>query len=284
MPVGKNLWTIPADDCSDPGQPQHRPLNLHLAVEQPGNFCCDDGTCVDSELVCDNKVHCRDKTDERNCSLVVHKEGYSHILPPFTDGQQFSISAAVTVLNVFDINEDDSYIDIVILLHLHWFDSGLKFHFLKENQNRNSLTQSMKETIWTPKIIFEDLKKETPVEEPQFFVSRLTGPELNETDYTESYDGTDNPMNLLMKRRLILICPFLFQSYPFGIQTCVFRLYLQGGDNELAQLRPNISSIGPRHFGPYLIDSWAIEANHDHFTNIKYIGSKYLNMFSIKCL
>ena len=73
MPVGKNLWTIPADDCSDLAQPQHRPLNLHLAVERPGNFCCDDGTCVDSELVCDNKVHCRDKTDERNCSLVVHK-------------------------------------------------------------------------------------------------------------------------------------------------------------------------------------------------------------------
>ena len=69
MPVGKNLWTIPADDCSDPGQPQHRPLNLHLAVEQPGQFCCEDGACIPSELRCDNNNQCRDGSDERGCQV-----------------------------------------------------------------------------------------------------------------------------------------------------------------------------------------------------------------------
>ena len=88
----------------------------------------------------------------------------------------------------------------------------------------------------------------------------------------ESYDGSDNPISLVMKRRLIVLCPFDFQSFPFGRQTCTFRFYLQGRDNELAEVKPKIANIGPRHFGPYLINNWTIEFNYNKFTNTKYTG------------
>ena len=65
FPIGVNGWHFLDSDCVDPGQQvsyctvlyctvlyctgqQVRSLNLHLEVEQPGHFCCEDGTCVDS--------------------------------------------------------------------------------------------------------------------------------------------------------------------------------------------------------------------------------------------
>ena len=38
-----------------------RELLLHRTVPQPGHFCCGDGTCISSELVCDNNQHCEDR-------------------------------------------------------------------------------------------------------------------------------------------------------------------------------------------------------------------------------
>ena len=39
-------------------------LHLHLKVEKPGKFCCNDGVCIDSKYVCDQVPHCGDGEDE----------------------------------------------------------------------------------------------------------------------------------------------------------------------------------------------------------------------------
>ena len=179
----------------------------------------------------------------------------------------------MTILNVYDINEAESSVNLEFLLHLEWLDSGLEFKFLKENPDRNRISDKEENSIWTPEIIFEVLKKETPVEPPQYFVIRKKPPQpIFERDYIESYDGSDNPISLVMKRRLIILCPFDFQLFPFGRQSCTFRFYLRGRDNELAEVRPTIANIGPPHFGPYIINNWTIEFNYNKFTNTKYTG------------
>ena len=61
--------------CSDPGK-NYCALNLHLDVEQPGNFCCGDGTCISSELVCDNVAHCSNSEDETDCHILRVPEYY----------------------------------------------------------------------------------------------------------------------------------------------------------------------------------------------------------------
>ena len=277
LPLGRNRWLFEGSSCSDPGaSADYRTLNLHLDVEQPGHFCCDDGTCFNSELVCDNRADCYDKSDERNCSLVVTKFGHNLNRTPLPFNQadgKFSISAVLTILNVYDIDEADSSVDVEFLLQLEWLDSGLMFRFLKEDSNRNRLSYMEEKSIWTPQIIFEVLKKETPTEPLQFFVIRKKPPKATyERDYLESYDGSENPISLVMKRRLIILCPFDFQSFPFGSQSCTFRFYLQGRDNELAELRPTIANIGPPHLGPFNINNWTIQFNYNKFTNTKYAG------------
>ena len=47
-PVGVHQWMFDHQSCTD-HQQQTRRLNFHLAVQQPGNFCCPDGVCIDSE-------------------------------------------------------------------------------------------------------------------------------------------------------------------------------------------------------------------------------------------
>ena len=66
LPIGVHKWYF-SSKCSDPGQPW-RLLNLHRDVPLPGHFCCGDGHCIKSELVCDSVPHCADVSDEYRCS------------------------------------------------------------------------------------------------------------------------------------------------------------------------------------------------------------------------
>ena len=53
LPIGQHSWNFTdAEKC------QKDSLKLHLDVEQPGHFCCDDGLCVESEKVCDGVADC----------------------------------------------------------------------------------------------------------------------------------------------------------------------------------------------------------------------------------
>ena len=45
FPVGVHRWFFLDGDCTDPDVPW-RKLNLHMAVNQPGHFCCDNGACI----------------------------------------------------------------------------------------------------------------------------------------------------------------------------------------------------------------------------------------------
>ena len=63
FPIGTHPWFFTDGNCTD-HEHQSRNMNLHLAKQQPGNFCCDDGLCIDSELRCDNNQDCEDLSDE----------------------------------------------------------------------------------------------------------------------------------------------------------------------------------------------------------------------------
>ena len=69
LPLGVNTWLFSDSSCTDPASP-HRRLSLHVAVPQPGHFCCEDGLCLESDCVCDGNQDCEDRTDERDCTML----------------------------------------------------------------------------------------------------------------------------------------------------------------------------------------------------------------------
>ena len=81
FPLGLHKWYFLDVSCTDINQ-SWRQLNLHLKVDRPGKFCCDDGACIDSSLACDGDYHCDDDSDEKNCKLVNPNQGYRKDVPP----------------------------------------------------------------------------------------------------------------------------------------------------------------------------------------------------------
>ena len=134
FPLGLHSWQFTASNCSDPGE-KHRDLALHLEVEEPGHFCCGDGSCIDSELVYDQVLDCLDRSDEENITFILYSDTYNRLWPPvhFVEGQKemFNVFMNFTVIDIFDINEEKAYLDISFLLQLKWYDSDLTFQYLK---------------------------------------------------------------------------------------------------------------------------------------------------------
>ena len=71
LPIGTHPWYFTKSNCTDGGK-MYRTLNFHKYVEQPGNFCCNDGTCFTSEFVCDGIPQCNSEEDENtaNCEFI----------------------------------------------------------------------------------------------------------------------------------------------------------------------------------------------------------------------
>lgn len=55
---------------------------LTLSPCVPGEFTCDDGSCIPFSKRCDLKFDCGDKTDESFCDIVNIPDDYRSRLPP----------------------------------------------------------------------------------------------------------------------------------------------------------------------------------------------------------
>ena len=122
-PLGVHQWQFENKSCHDPQSNVSRTLKFHLAVEEPGMFCCSDGFCFNSELVCDNVEHCQDGADEQHCQLVHagDKKAYNPSIPPFG----FDLKNDVKVAKPLIIN---SSVEIFEILHVD--ESVAKFSLL----------------------------------------------------------------------------------------------------------------------------------------------------------
>ena len=94
VPFGTNQWYFPKSKCSDEVS-EYRTLNFHKFVQQPGNFCCNDGTCFASENVCDGARHCDSGEDEDpviDYGRIELPNNYNKITPPSQVSLDFNIN------------------------------------------------------------------------------------------------------------------------------------------------------------------------------------------------
>ena len=285
FPIGKHFWHFTTGNCSDPAS-NRRSLNFHREVEQPGHFCCDDGTCIDSQLVCNNFADCQDRTDERNCTFLHFRDyGNDSERPPieFQKGKikLLNLSATFNVLNVFEVNEVESTFDIYFILEIQWNDKDLDFEFLKHKDYQNFLTQEEKKKIWTPKIYFDNartiISSSSSLDDAEIFVLRRGVPaldsDLDSIHVNELYAGRNNPLKMVIEERVLFTCSFdNIKNFPFGIQKCSLKFHLFGAANNLSRMIPlELNDKGRTDsIGQYVIDSWSIgnEFNHETSKNI----------------
>ena len=105
--------------------------------------------CVLSMLErCDQIVHCRDKSDENLCSLLVLEESYNKKVPPFTindtDNSVIPVSVFVStsLRNVLEISEFTHTITLKLGLTLEWYENRVLYHNLKTEEALNTLSDN----------------------------------------------------------------------------------------------------------------------------------------------
>ena len=247
FPLGVNQWQFLDVDCTDPD-------------EESGNFCCDDGTCIDSELVCNGFSNCDNGTDESNCTFMNLPSRMIDTEKPSI--QPIVLDATFDVVEVFGINEVDSTFDVHFILEIQWFDPFLSFEFLKSNDYDNYLLKTDREKIWIPRIEFSEIYKiisSSRDRKDNVIVLRRGKPRLDaHLDHIRANDvfaGVENPLKILIERRIKFSCSFdNIKNFPFGTQKCSILFQLEGAANHMNTMVKKKATM----VGQYVIDTWTV--------------------------
>ena len=94
---------------------------------------------------CDQIKNCNDKSDEKDCKLIVFEDNYNQKVPPFTIDDQSNalipakIRVSTQLENVLAISEFSHTIDLKIGITLKWYENRVVYHNLKEKEALNIL-------------------------------------------------------------------------------------------------------------------------------------------------
>ena len=265
LPIGNNQWYFTQSNCSDEGK-EYRTLNLLQDAEQPGNFCCYDGTCFSSEFVCDGTLHCESGEDEDFCEMIKVPKYYNKYDPP----KQVYVN--ISIVDILTINEDDSSFDLHFHMKMKWFDEQLKFEFLKVDDYANIVSKEQKSQIWIPNIDFAFLEKQKSCADcdSKIYVQKnqptMTTKKDDKFFYIETYDGGSTPLIHVSDHNMQFFCGFDGISlYPMEIETCSFYFYLIGPANFLTKI--NITKLEApigKVIGRYVITEWNIITDYKY--------------------
>ena len=287
LPLGTNPWSV--FGCSQ----EETSLNLQAGVEEPGHFCCDDGACIDSSLVCDSRDHCEDGSDEARCDKVFLEDKYDKSIPPEVSENnplrpkffRSSINTKIEILDVADVDQTTGSFSVFMHLEMEWLDNKLKFAFLKEDYYENDINDTMKEKIWLPKYEFAFLENLETIFK-RIVIKRENEPELSSDidqlyskgsiNFTnlifhfifliEIYKGSKNPIKAELFIRARFLCNFqsIDEDYPFGIDNCNFYIYLKDNQNGVVKLKlkQSLTDFGPSTVSAFRIVGWKAAEGH----------------------
>ena len=271
FPIGQNQWLFEQNICRDRNE-TFRTMNLHLDVPQPGAFCCEDGMCIPSEFVCDNIPQCNNKEDEKGCQMILSDTKSD--MPPITvqsldKYKNTEVQASFTVMDVLDVNEQESMFDIYFMLELSWIDHNVNYAFLKKDTSHNFFEGNV---TWVPKIQFYLIRSQHHFDfGTKYFVKRneSSKPILSgvreDLNRREIYLGRDHTLKMVMKMRSQFICSFdKIANYPFGEQECYMGFYIEGHSNQMTDLLPsNFSGSKGIFSGEYFIKNWKFSRKYE---------------------
>ena len=110
---------------------------------------------------CDQVIHCKDNSDEKNCYLLVFKEeeSYNKKVPPFSLDPDDSIIPVEVIVstqleNVLEISEFSHTIDLKLGITLKWFENRLLYHNLKTKEALNILSDSEVSELVLPHFLY----------------------------------------------------------------------------------------------------------------------------------
>ena len=234
--LGKQNWTVEGDSkkCHE-GKTYHAELKLSSCKD--GKFTCDDGQCINMDQRCNQVPDCQDKSDERNCQLIVLGGDYNKNIPPIgrtADGAAIpaNVSISLTLMKVVEIEERDHSIHLQFEINLQWKENRVTYQNLKDKTSLNALTGDDIIKLWLPRVIYDntDQKQSTRVGMEWEWETRVSVVKEGEfirsgeekVDEAEIFEGGENSLMMTQTYTHEFQCQYKLQRYPFDIQVKSF--------------------------------------------------------------
>ena len=203
---------------------------LKMSGCQKNEFTCNDGQCVSKDERCDQLPDCRDKSDERNCQVLVLEEGYNKKVPPVSSRpvRPVKVFVSVNLLKLVDIDEDDYSIEIQFEITMKWFENRAMYFNLKNEEGLNALSEEDYKKLWLPKVIYENTDQKDTTRlgysfewDTRVFIKRegnSTPSGLETVDESEIFIGSENSLVMSQTYTRTFQCQFELSNYPFDTQ------------------------------------------------------------------
>ncbi|XP_066985092.1 uncharacterized protein [Macrobrachium rosenbergii] len=228
-PMGRRVWHLQRPVCD---QEPNQKRTLLLTPCEENEYTCDDGSCVAHHKRCDLKYDCRDNSDEADCMLIDHPEGYQKHLPPRSNlGEDLSLLVVLSMrVSTMAVKTMEMAVDVTFELMLTWKDNRLQYLNLKVNDTLNVLALEAMKTLWTPDVTFVNAigNHHTYVDEyTSMMINRSS--EFKTRDETapaevEVFPGKFNALSIKRKYGITFDCSFNLLLYPFDNQECSMHL------------------------------------------------------------
>ena len=222
---------------------------IKLTSCRSGSFTCNNGACISMNKRCDQTPHCKDKSDEEDCKLII-MENYNTNIAPYTvntendEVEAVKVNISVKVIEILNINEVQQSFQLKFSLFLTWYDYRLVYHNLKASRIANSPSKEEVAKLWMPKIIFDntehndimtldDLAEVTISKEGSTLMSDDTV-----VDEIEIFKGSENKITFDKGFTKTVRCIYQLQLYPFDTQQCTVNLRIGEYKTKFIELFP----------------------------------------------
>ena len=107
---------------------------------------------------CNNEYDCDDKSDEQNCKyLKFGEESYvKELIPRDVSGNPAKVYINISVLAFPNIDTVTLKFTADFYLNLRWYDPRIEFQDLNNITSLNSLNTHGRDSIWTPRLAFNN--------------------------------------------------------------------------------------------------------------------------------
>ena len=227
--LGKHNWTIRGDKGCNVGKSHVTELKMSGCSDD--KFTCNDGQCVRMDLRCNQLPDCRDKSDERNCDILVLEDGYNKKVPPINSSELVSVFVSIDLMKIVDIDEDDYSIGIQFKISLRWRENRATYQNLKSRESLNALAKKDIENVWLPKVVYENTDQKVTTRlgeigngewETKVVVVREEGngtrSGLRTLDETMIFKGSLNSLIMSQTYTHTFQCVYELSAYPFDTQ------------------------------------------------------------------
>ena len=228
--LGLSEWTVMGDNYKcNKGMPYTTLLKLTGCKET--EFTCHDGQCVKMEERCDQIMHCRDQSDEDNCSLLVLKKGYNNEVAPFIydkirkEVDPVKVDVSTSVSNIIEISEVNHVIELKFDIVMEWYEHRVDYHNLKTEQTLNKLSEKELRSLWIPYIIFKNTDNNEAVElngvKSRVFIIRegeFRRSGIDIAEEIEIFPGASNKLTMGQTYSKMFHCTYLLHYFPFDTQ------------------------------------------------------------------